>query len=127
MHPPRIEVEGITLLSYRDIGRRMVFNFSCLVASLLVGCQGGGTLRWPTMYPQEPAAQRQDAERFDPFPESDIGPSESLRPRDGQVQRSEPRRTREKSVKSQGFFPDSRGDSLRSPTQNPSQYQVVPP
>lgn len=117
----------MTLVSYRNMRRQGTFSFGCLIVCLMTGCQGNFPLRWPAMAPQEAAAQRLNAERFDPFPESNVGPSESLRPRDGQVQRSEPRRTREKSVKSQGLFPTSPDGSFQSPTDMPSQYQVVPP
>lgn len=113
--------------SYRKIGRLGILCLAYPIVCLHSGCQGGFPLRWPMASPEQAAAQRQEAERFDPFPDMNVGPADSLRPRDGQVQRSEPRRIRENSIKSQGVFPGSPNGMYPPPTEMSSPYEVVPP
>ena len=128
MDVSRIEVEGIAGVRYRNIGRLGSASIACLIVCVPTGCQGTFPRPFQGISPEATAAQRRDAERFDPYPDTSVGPSESLRPRDGQVERSEPRRIREKSVRSQGMFPSYSPNGMApAPTNMPSEYQVVPP
>ncbi len=90
----------------------------------VVGC-AGSTIRYPVWPTGDNINERRAAEFHDPYPDSDAGPSVSLRPRELQVQRSEPRRIRETSLRSQAY--NGGGLSSPSPTDAPNSYQVVPP
>ena len=52
-------------------------------------------IRLPTFFYGSPAAERASYERHDPLPDTTLGPGVSGRPRDGDIQRTEPRRARD--------------------------------
>ncbi len=68
----------------------------CLGASMLMGQAGCRGLTHPNIFHPGPAEyQRNQAKRFDPYPESDIGPSmEETRPPDFQQGMPVPTRSR---------------------------------
>ena len=72
-----------------------------LMCGLLLcsGCEASSRIRFPKLWYGSSAAAQRDYERHDPYPDSSGGPSaENFRPRNAQVQRSQPRRVRESTV-----------------------------
>lgn len=66
---------------------------------------GGGCLspfvRYPSILPGSLESQSQELPRHDPFADKTLGPDTFTRPRDIDLQRSEPRRSREVTVPAQ--------------------------
>lgn len=83
-----------------------------LVTSSLVGCQTGGQqVALPTLRPRDTNQERAGFAQHDPYPDSTMGPETYGRPRDFQIQRTEPRRILEATVPSYssvspGAYPD---------------------
>lgn len=63
----------------------------CLVA----GCAHGGNTRLPVLDPPDPDIEKQSYRFHDPYPDEDVGPETSHRPREFVRQRTEPRRAAE--------------------------------
>jgi hypothetical protein len=73
----------------------MALRFSLVLGLLAVaGCQAPW-IKFPTLYPSDPAAERASFAKHDLLPDSSMGPETNARPRDGWTQRSEPRRALE--------------------------------
>lgn len=66
----------------------------CMI--LLGGCASNPS-RWPFMRAGDPAIERRAYEYHDPLPDSLTGPQTYSRPRGFDIQRAEPRRTRERA------------------------------
>src|SRR4051812_42875225 len=73
-------------------------NLWLCVFLFAAGCAVPAQIRMPTLWYGSPAAQKQELERHDPFPDDTLGPPTMSRPRNADVQRSEPRRIRETTV-----------------------------
>ncbi|MFO1022882.1 MAG: hypothetical protein U0903_19625 [Planctomycetales bacterium] len=98
--------------------------FSLLLWTLS-GCNGTGFPRIPLL--GDNIVQRQEAEIHDPYPDSDAGPSVSLRPREVMLQRSEPRRIKESAMRTRAYGDFNKNPTEPAPVDNPNGYQVVPP
>jgi len=74
----------------------------CLAAglALLTGCTSAQKSRTqlPSLAYGDPRAERRAYETHDPLPEENVGPYTGVLPRNFDLQRSEPRRTMEKSA-----------------------------
>ena len=65
------------------------------LAVAIAGCPNPQTTRFPTLAPQNPHAERAASQRHDPFPLEDLGPETSVRPRDFEAPRTQPRRAQD--------------------------------
>lgn len=78
----------------------MVTNLRCWVLVLgvlaLAGCSTNPN-RWPFMRVGDPAFERRAYETHDPLPDRLNGPETAARPRGFEIQRTEPRRIRERA------------------------------
>ena len=74
-----------------DVQRACLFGL--LFAS--AGCMTPWNTRFPTFYRDPPEVERQSYERFDPFPDEELGPDTMTRPRSFIDQRDMPRRAAE--------------------------------
>lgn len=73
--------------------RKLGLILICLTLGVLAGCAGVATPNWGQ--PGTADVQRRRAERFDPYPETDVGPDDaSVRPRGFQQPLAEPLRAR---------------------------------
>jgi hypothetical protein len=70
----------------------------CLGLAACSGCGWAAHTRFPTLWTSSPAAERRDYSMHDPLPDTTAGPSMGVRPRDGDIQWAEPRRTRSSTV-----------------------------
>lgn len=96
---------------------RLPSGVVAVVVSLsLAGCLSPQNADRSTVVNPEPLEQqRANTQLHDPFPRDDLGPGESLRPRDFQTSRDTPRKIREKTL----------GAALRERYGRPT--NVVPP
>ena len=88
----RITTEGSGMLTKTRYYR------ACLCGLLFAGGCIPPQVRLPSLWYGSTAAQKREYEVHDPFPDTTIGPSTNSRPRNLDVQRSEPRRIREQTV-----------------------------
>jgi len=78
------------------------------VALCAGGCVNSGNTQLPQLGFNDARYERAAAEYHDPFPETDVGPGVSARPRGFTTARSEPRRTLEGTTRaSTGYRPSS--------------------
>ena len=76
--------------------------------ALCAGCVNPGNTQLPRVGYNDARYEQAVAEYHDPFPETDVGPGVSARPRGFTTARSEPRRTLEGTTRSStGYRPSS--------------------
>ena len=94
---------------------------------LAAGCQAPW-IQVPSIYPGNPAAERASFALHDPLPDSSLGPSFSGRPREAQVQRSEPRRTMEAAIPALTYqqVPGGMGPQMIPPSTSAYPNAVAP-
>ena len=93
----------------------------------LCGCLAPWNVRLPIMFNQSPDVERVEQQYFDPYPDSQMGPSTISRPRQYDEQRPLPVRIREKSDISRAITPNR---NVTPPPVSPgpgSQYPSVVP
>lgn len=81
--------------------------------------------RLPTLYPRDPRLERRLYEFHDPFPDENLGPETSGRPRSFSVPRTEPRRALEFRML-QGLRPEAEPSGPRLPRNQWSYPDSVP-
>lgn len=69
-----------------------------MIAFTTTGCLDPRFTRLPTIYPQHPVAANQAIQRFDPFPDPNIGGEMSVRPRAYLTPRTESRQAAEQRM-----------------------------
>lgn len=72
---------------------------SAVLATLsAVGCFNPMTTRLPQVAPRDPRVEMKSMERYDPFPDPDLGPDTQVRPRGFETERTMPRRNYEDRI-----------------------------
>ncbi len=74
---------------------RTPFVVAALAAS---GCPTPMTTRLPEIAPRDPRVEKKSFERFDPFPDPDLGPDTLARPLGFQTERTQERRNYEDRI-----------------------------